>query len=123
MPRLMTILRLSKPLLLLLAALTYVLGSGIARYLGHLQSPTVFWLGLIGVVLAQASMSLLVEVFRPVNEPIIQGETPMERKGIYDSALYVSIGALAATAFIAVLLYQEGRLLPPVILFLGLSLA
>ncbi len=122
MQRLLTILRLARPLLLLLAALTYVLGTAIARYLGRPLSLAVFWLGLIGVVLAQASMSLLVEVFRPANEPIVQDETPAERKAIYDSALYVSIGSLAAAAFIAVLLYQEGRLLPPVVLFLGLSL-
>lgn len=123
MQRLLTILRLSRPLLLLLASLTYVLGTGIARYLGHSLVPSTFWLGLVGVVLAQGSMSLLVEVFRPANEPIIQGETPLERKGVYDAALYVSIGALAAAAFVAVLLYQEGRLLPPIVLFLGLSLA
>lgn len=122
MQRLLTILRLARPLFLLLAALTYVLGTAIARYLGHPQTPSVFWLGLIGVLLAQTSMSLLVEVFRPANEPIIQGETPTERKAIYDSALYVSIGALAAAAFVAVLLFQEGHLLPPVTLYLGLSL-
>ncbi len=122
MQRLLTILRLARPLLLLLAALTYVLGTAIARYLGNALAASVFWLGLIGVVLAQGSMSLLVEVFRPVNEPIVQEETPAERKAVYDAALYVSIGALAAAAFIAVLLYQEGRLPPPVSLFLGLSL-
>ncbi len=122
MQRLLTILRLARPLLLLLAALTYVLGTAIARYLGDALVPSVFWLGLIGVVLAQGSMSLLVEVFRPANEPIIAGETPADRKAVYDAALYVSIGALAAAAFIAVLFYQEGRLLPAVILFLGLSL-
>jgi 1,4-dihydroxy-2-naphthoate octaprenyltransferase len=122
MQRLLIILRLARPLLLLLAALTYVLGTAIARYLGHPQTPTVFWVGLIGVVLSQASMSLLVEVFRPVNEPIVQGETAVERKAIHDAALYVSSGALAAAAFVAVLLYQQGRLLPPVALFLALSL-
>jgi 1,4-dihydroxy-2-naphthoate octaprenyltransferase len=122
MQRLLTIVRLARPLLLLLAALTYVLGTAIARYLGDPQTPTVFWLGLIGVVLAQGSMSLLVEVFRPSNEPIVQDETPAERKAIHDAALYVSLGSLAAAAFVSVLLYQEGHLLPPVMLFMGLSL-
>jgi 1,4-dihydroxy-2-naphthoate octaprenyltransferase len=122
MQRLLTILRLTRPLLLLLAALTYVLGTAIARYLGNALLPSPFWLGLIGAVLAQASMNLLVEVFRPLNEPIVEGETRADRKAIHDAALYVSIGMLAAAAFVAVLLYQEGRLLPPVALFLGLSL-
>lgn len=123
MQRLLTIVRLTRPLYLLLAAVTYVLGTGIARYLGHPQVPTVFWLGLGGVLLAQASMSLLVEVFRPANEPIIQGETAADRKAVYDAALYVSIGSLAAASFVAVLLFKDGHLSPAAIAFMALSLA
>ena len=52
MQRLITILRLSRPLYLLLTALTYILGAGIARYLGKPQAPTTFWLGLIGILFA-----------------------------------------------------------------------
>ncbi len=122
MQRLLTILRLTRPLLLMLAAVTYVLGTAIARYLGHPQIPTVFWLGLIGVIMAQASMSLLAAVFRLANEPIVEDETPEEHKAVYDGALYVSIAALAAASFIAVLLFQEGSLKPPALVFLGLSL-
>ena len=122
MQRLITILRIARPLYLMLAALTYVLGAGIARYLGHPLVPTVFWLGLVGIVLAQASMSLLVEVFRPVNEPIVQGESMADRKAISEASLYVSIAALAAASFIAVLLFKDGNLTPPVLLFLGISL-
>src|SRR5512142_717819 len=108
MQRLLTIVRLARPLLLMLAALTYVLGTAIARYLGKPPTLAVFWLGLIGILLAQASMSLLVEVFRPADEPIVQDETPVERKAIYDASLYVSIAALAAASFIAVILFQDG---------------
>lgn len=122
MQRLLTILRLARPLQLMLAALTYVLGAGIARYLGHPQLPTVFWLGLLGVVFAQASMSLLVEVFRPINEPIVGGETPIERREVYEAALYVSVACLAAASFVAVLLFKDGDLKPPALVFLGLSL-
>ncbi len=122
MQRLFTLLRLARPLLLMLAALTYVLGTAIARYLGHPEAPTVFWLGPIGVLLAQTSMSLLVEVFRPIDEPIVQDETLAERKAVYDAALYVSIAALAAASFIAVLLFKDGSLKPPALLFMGLSL-
>lgn len=122
MQRLLTIVRLTRPLYLLLAAVTYVLGTGIARYLGHPQVPAVFWLGLVGVLLAQASMSLLVEVFRPANEPIMPGETASERKAVYDAALYVSVGSLAAASFVAVLLFQDGHLTPAAMLFLAFSL-
>ncbi|MGA7192753.1 MAG: hypothetical protein WBW94_03915 [Anaerolineales bacterium] len=71
MQRLVTILRLSRPLYLLLAALTYILGAGIARYLGKPQVPTSFWLGLLGLLLTLLAMSLLAEVFRPINEQIV----------------------------------------------------
>ena len=76
MQRLITILRLSRPLYLLLTALMYILGAGIARFLGKPQVPTTFWLGLIGILFAQLSMNLLAEVFRPANEPIVLNETP-----------------------------------------------
>ena len=122
MQRLLTIVRLTRPLYLLLAAVTYVLGTGIARYLGHPQVPTVFWLGLVGVLLAQASMSLLVDVFRPANEPIVQGESASERKSVYDAALYVSIGFLAAASFVAVLLFKDGHLSPAAMFVLSFAL-
>ena len=122
MQRLITILRLSLPIYLLLAALTYVLGSGIARYLGKPPIPVVFWFGLVGVCLAQMSMNLLAEVFRPGNEPIVPGESIAERKSVRDAALNVSFGALAAEAAIVFLLYRDTRLPPPALFFFGLSL-
>jgi 1,4-dihydroxy-2-naphthoate octaprenyltransferase len=122
MQRLITILRLARPLYLLLAALTYFLGAGIARYLGVLQIPPAFWLGLIAVVLAQLSMNLLAEVYRPENEPIVPDESISSRKAIHDSALYISIASLAALAVIAFILFRDGRLTPPAWLILALSL-
>ncbi len=122
MQRLITILRLSRPLYLLLAALTYFLGAGIARYLGDPQVPPAFWLGLVGVILAQVCMNLMIEVYRPDNEPIVPGESIVSRKLIHDSALYVSIAGLAALAVIAFLLFKDGRLTPPAWLILALSL-
>ena len=122
MPRLITILRLSRPLYLLLTALTYVLGAGIARYLGKPQAPATFWLGLVGILFAQFSMNLLAEVFRPANEPIVLNETLTDRRLTRDAALYVSIAALASLAVIAFLLYKDRRLDVSAILFITVSL-
>ena len=122
MQRFITILRLSRPVYLLLAALTYFLGVGISRFLGDTQSHPDFWLGLIGIVLAQMCMTLLVEVFRPANEPIVPDESITGRRVIHDSALYISSAGLAALAVIAFLLFKDGRLTPPTWFFLALSL-
>jgi 1,4-dihydroxy-2-naphthoate octaprenyltransferase len=116
------ILRLTRPLNLLLAALTYILGVSVAKYLGKLFIQESFWLGLVGVLLAQASMSLLAEVYRPGNEPIVENETRLERKSVQDAALYISIAALAANAVIAFLLYNSGHLPLSSFVFLLLSL-
>jgi len=120
--KLKNILRLSRPLNLLLAALTYILGVSIAKYLGNPFSQESFWLGLVAVVLAQASMSLLAEVYRPENEPIIENETLLERKTVREAALYISIASLAVNAVIAFLLYSSGHLPISSFVFLLLSL-
>ena len=122
MQRLVTILRLSRPLYLLLTALTYILGAGIARYLGKPQAPTTFWLGLVGILFAQLSMNLLAEVFRPANDPIVLNETLTDRRLTRDAALYVSTGALAALAVIAFLLYKDYHLGASAFLFITISL-
>ncbi len=113
-------LKLTRPLHLLLAALTYTLGASIPAYLGKSFSALAFWLGLVGVVLAQLSMSLLAEVFRPHNEPLADNETPKQKETFRNNALYVSIAALTVTAFIAYLLYiNQALVLSSFILFIS----
>src|SRR3990172_7258206 len=68
-------------------------------------------------------MNLLAEVFRPVNEPIVQDETLKDRLTLRNNALYVSIAALTANAVIALLLYNSNRLTLSTFFFLLLSLA
>jgi 1,4-dihydroxy-2-naphthoate octaprenyltransferase len=116
------LLRLSRPLHLLLAALAYFLGASIANYLGKPFRADSFWLGLIAVILSQASMNLLAEVFRPSNEVIIEGESRKDRLILRNNALYVSIAALAANAVIALLLYKNNHLSVSAFFFLLLSL-
>ena len=114
--------RLSRPLHLLLAALAYFLGASIANYLGKPFRADSFWLGLIAVILAQASMNLLAEVFRPSHEVIIEGESRKDRLILRNNALYVSIAALTANAVIAFLLYSNNHLSVSAFFFLMLSL-
>lgn len=117
-----TLFRLSRPLHLLVAALTYFLGASIANYLGRPFRADAFWLGLIAVMLAQASMNLLAEVFRPYNEPLVEGETRKARLVVRNHALYTSVAALTATAVIAFLLFSNNHLSFLAFLFLLLSL-
>ena len=116
------LLRLSRPLHLLLAALTYFLGASIANYLGKPFRSDSFWLGLIAVLLAQASMNLLAEVFRPENEAIIEGQSRKDRTLLRNNALYVSISALTADAVIAFILYNNHQFSVATFFFLLLSL-
>lgn len=116
------LLRLSHPLHLLLAALTYFLGASIANYLGKPFRADSFWLGLIAVLLAQASMNLLAEVFRPSNEAILDGQSRSDRLVLQNNALYVSIAALTANAVIAFVLYNIDHLPVSAFFFLLLSL-
>ena len=115
-------LKLTRPLHLLLAALTYTLGASIPAYLGNPLQPVIFLLGLAGVLLAQLSMSLLAEVFRPHNEPLIEGETPQQKETLRSNMLYISIASLTANAVIAFLLYINHALVLPSFLFLLTSI-
>lgn len=118
-----TFIRFSHLLNLLFAGLTYTLGAGIARYLGETETLTIYWLGLIGVILSQLGMNLLGESFRPVTEPLPEDLTRSERENLRNILTLSSIGALAGAALITYLLQQEGALSPTAMLFLGLSLA
>jgi 1,4-dihydroxy-2-naphthoate octaprenyltransferase len=122
MQQLLNLLRLSRPLNIIFAVLTYVLGAGIARYLGITHNLVVFWLGLGGISLAQFSMGLLAEAHRPVQQPSDNDEHRAERVNLRNEALIVSVSALAAIAVIAILLVLQGALSPVVMLFSGLSL-
>jgi 1,4-dihydroxy-2-naphthoate octaprenyltransferase len=112
------LLRLSRPLLLLLAALTYTLGASVPAYLGKPLQGANFWLGLAITVFAQISMSLLAEVFRPINEPLLENETRAERELFGANALYVSIAALTVNAVLIFLLYLNQALTLASVVFL-----
>lgn len=115
--------RLTRPLHLFLAALTYCLGASIADYLGNTFRIGPFWLGLVGVILAQMTMFLLPEVFRLDTEPLAENETRRERQFLRNNVLYVSLAALASLVLIFYALFATVQLPGSSFLFLGLSLA
>jgi len=111
-------LRLLRPLHLLFAALTYCFGASLADYLGRSINPVSFWLGLFIVVLAQAAMSLLAEVFRLDVEPLLENETRTQRQILRNNILYTSLACVAIVSFAVYVLFA-GRLLPlPSLVFL-----
>lgn len=97
-------LKLSKPLTLLLASLTYLLGSSIPAYLGEAFQATPFILGFIIILFAQLSMNFLSETFRPHNEPLIENETPAKIETLRNNLLYISIGLISTSITLAYLL-------------------
>jgi 1,4-dihydroxy-2-naphthoate octaprenyltransferase len=118
----MTILRLSRPLHLLFAALTYSLGAAIADHLGVTISASTFILGLAWAWLIQISMNLLAEVFRPANEPILPGQMDSGSAFLRDRLLFISGGLLVIAGGCAYLLFLSGRVTFAVLVLLGFSL-
>ncbi len=118
----MPLLKLTRPLHLLLAALTYTLGASIPAYLGKPFSAFIFWLGFVGILFAQMSMALLSEVFRPRHEPLVKDETPQQKETLRSRMLHLSIALLTVNAVLAYLLYVSQSAPIPFFLFLLLSL-
>ncbi|GAB4566005.1 MAG: hypothetical protein Fur0017_04010 [Anaerolineales bacterium] len=111
-------LKLTRPLHLLLAALTYLLGASIPAYLGKTFQLAPFVLGFAIALLAQTSMSYLREVFRPHNEPLLEGETPQKKETLRNNMLYISSGMIGTIAVIAFLLYLNFTLSLPAFFFI-----
>jgi 1,4-dihydroxy-2-naphthoate octaprenyltransferase len=121
--------KLSQPLHLILAFMTYSLGAGIARYLGHSIQPASFILGILVVLTIQTSAYLLVEYFRLPLTPLAKEETPRVRESFrvslfhYAAALLTVSGAVIVTLIIARLLPLPAVIILALIIFLFISFA
>lgn len=115
-------LKLTRPLHLILVALTYLLGASNPAYLGRPFLLVPFILGLAITLLMQTSMSFLREVFRPHNEPIIEGETPQKKETLRNNLLYISVGMIGTAAVLAFIAHLNIGLTLPKFLFLLSSL-
>ncbi|MBL8099726.1 MAG: UbiA family prenyltransferase [Anaerolineales bacterium] len=100
-------IKLSRPLTLFLASLTYLLGSSIPAYLGEPFQATPFVLGFIIILFAQLSMNFLSETFRPHNEPLIENESPAKIETLRNNLLYISIGLISASITLVYLLFTN----------------
>jgi 1,4-dihydroxy-2-naphthoate octaprenyltransferase len=114
---------LSRPILLVFAVLTCVLGAGIAHYLGHGFSWPGFLLGLLVALAAPASASLLDEAFRLPLTPLADGETPLRRERFRTLLLQSACAVLALVLAAGLALLLAGRLAPPSGVLLVLSIA
>jgi 1,4-dihydroxy-2-naphthoate octaprenyltransferase len=106
-----TFVKLARPLQLLLAALTYSLGAGIARYLGRPVHAAAFGLGLLAVLSIQAAAYWLVEYFRLPLTPLIKEETPRHREALR-AGLFQSATALLTVSGAIIVTLLLTRLLP-----------
>ena len=115
-------LRLLRPLSLILSALTYFFGASLADYLGNPFRSMAFWLGFTVMLLLQITMSILPEVYRPTNEPVLENATLKEKFALRNNAMYTSLATLASIAVLAYILYNTGQLPASAFFFLIFSL-
>lgn len=101
-----SIVNLSHPMHLLLSAITYSLGAGVAHYLGKPLHVASFGLGGLAVLALMGGGSLFAEYFRLPLMPLAQGETPRDRERFRVTLLEVAYAAftLAAVAILTMLL-------------------
>ena len=107
-----SLLKLSHPIHLLLAAMTYTLGAGIAHYLGHGVQPGSFGLGLLVFLALLSAAFLFAEYFRLPLMPLTQVETPRQRELFRVTLLQVSFAELTLSA-VALLTLQLTHSLNP----------
>ncbi len=117
-----TLVKLARPLHLLFLTMTYTLGVAIADYLGIPLSAPVFILGWLGLAAAHTSLNLLMEVFRPFNEPLIPEQTYARRLVLRDRLLLVSVILLTFAGSLIYRLHLSHLLSPAVVVLILASL-
>ena len=118
------IIKLTHPLQQMLAGLTYCLGAGISRYLGHPVKVLAFVLGLLAVLAIQMAAFWLVEYFRLPLTPLDKDETQKIRgafrTGLFQSAelMLTGFGAIVIALLLARLLpWSAGVFLGLIVIF------
>jgi 1,4-dihydroxy-2-naphthoate octaprenyltransferase len=114
------LIRLARPFQLVLAALTYCLGAGIARYLGRPFQSAAFILSLAVALTIQSAAFWLVEYFRLPFTPLAKAETPRERETIRASLFHSAAALLAVSGAIIVTLLTARLLTLSGVVLIGL---
>ncbi len=104
------ILLLSQPVHLLFAVFAYLLGVGMARYLGAALRWPVFWLALLTILALQVSFSLFAAYFRVPFTPLGEDETPRQRQAAQVRLLQVAYAALTLSGSVLASLIFLGAL-------------
>jgi 1,4-dihydroxy-2-naphthoate octaprenyltransferase len=93
-----SLFHLSRPVILLLAAITYSLGAGAAHYLGRTINVASFGLGGLAVLALLGSAFLFAEYFRLPFLPLAPGETSRIREHFRVTILQVAYAGLTLAA-------------------------
>jgi 1,4-dihydroxy-2-naphthoate octaprenyltransferase len=104
-------IKMARPLQLMLAVLTYSLGAGISRYLGHPVHLAVFGLGLLAILAIETAAFWLVEYFHLPLTPLGKEEAPSHRD-VLRTGLFLSAAALLTVAGVIIVTLLLARLLP-----------
>jgi 1,4-dihydroxy-2-naphthoate octaprenyltransferase len=102
--------RRSRLLFVFLAALTYMTGAGIARYLGSSIDAGVLVLGLLAILLVQGSMSLLASALARSRMEDLRPELGDRANSGRLASLYASVAAVATVCFLGYLIEATGGL-------------
>ncbi len=116
----MIVFRLISPLFLFFTALAYLLGAGMAHYLGLLKDDLSLYVGLAWVLLIQGAASLLTEYYRPAAQPYLEEETPRQRMNIRFLLLQVAAALLVLAGGVTVLMAALGYVSTYVALYMAL---
>jgi hypothetical protein len=108
------LLRLLQPLRVLLAALCYLLGAGIADYLGVDFLQDAFWLGLLWTILLQLTVALLASAFARPGLLAGAPEWPAEQARLAVRLTLAAGVLLIAIAGTTVLIQQRTVVTPPI---------
>lgn len=103
MRSLTVLLRFFKPLNLLASSLVFILGTGLARYLGDGPNARMFWLGLAWVVLVQLGGQFLYE-YQHNSEPVQQAPSNESGISFQNKILFAAFACMSAAASLAILI-------------------
>jgi 1,4-dihydroxy-2-naphthoate octaprenyltransferase len=110
MNNLRTFIKFAQPLRLFWGVLTFILGAGMARYLGRPPLFAPSGLILIALVAIQVSSSWLVEYFRLPFMPLMAEESPKDRERLRAGLFQFSMALLTFSGACVVVLFV-GRLI------------